>query len=161
MNDINSKYLIFVVDEDYALELDKVQEIIEYVEITRVPEAPDYIAGIINLHGHVVPVLDIRKRFRKPANTGAKPRCIVVCNIEGNKLGLIVDNVVDLIDIEPENLKEPPQVGANYIHVFIKYIGIADNKMHLIVDTDKLVNYNDLHFIEDADGEGQEDAKTS
>lgn len=149
MSESTQKYLLFEVDEEYALSLDQVVEIIENTEITRVPETPDYIAGIVNLRGHVIPILDVRKRFRKPHRSDVRQRCIVIANIEEHQLGLLVDNVVDLIDIDAANIKETPQVGSNYIHVYIKNIGIAENKMYLIVDTDRLVNYNDLFFLEE------------
>lgn len=155
--DITQKYLLFEVDEAFALSLSQVVEIIEVTEITRVPETPDYIAGILNLRGHVVPVLDVRRRFRKPYRADVKPRCIIIANIEDHPLGLLVDNVIDLIDIAPENIQETPQVGNSYIHVYIKNIGITDNKMHLIVDTDRLVNYNDLYFLE---GKAEDTAPT-
>lgn len=156
MNNNSTKYLIFTVDEEYALDIANVVEIIEMTDITKVPETPDYISGIINLRGHVVPVLDIRKRFRKTGAGTGKPRCIVIANIEDNQLGLIVDNVVDLVDIEKDMIKDPPQVGSNYVHVFVKSIGITGDKMHLIVDTDKLVNYNDLSFLEEGEALLQE-----
>lgn len=164
MNGIENKYLLFSVDEEYALALSDIGEIIQYREVTRVPDTPDYVAGIINMRGHVVPVIDVRKRFKKPEKQGdLSRRCIIFANVEDNQLGLIVDDVLDLIEIEPENLKEPPQVGNNYIHVFIKYIGIYGNTMQLIVDTDKLVNYNDLFFLEnreapDAEAPSEESA---
>lgn len=160
MSDVANKYLLFEVDEEYAISLEHVVEIIEYTDITRVPETPDYIAGIINLRGHVIPVLDIRKRFRKRIQDTASARCIIICTIENSQLGLIVDNVIDLIDIDADKLKDPPQVGSSYVHVFIKHIGIADSKMYLIVDTDKLVNYNDLFFLETEEGAGAEEAAT-
>jgi len=155
MSEISRKYLLFEVDEEYALELDKVLEIIELCEVTRVPEAPDYVAGIINLRGNVVPVIDVRKRFRKPAREGVVSRCIVICSIGDNRLGMIVDNVIDLIEIDPENLQDPPQLGSNYIHVFVKNIGLSasePDRMQLIVDTDKLVNYDDLHYFDERPG---------
>lgn len=155
MDTLSSKYLLFSVDEEYALELSSVLEIIELADITRVPEAPDYVSGIMNLRGNVVPVLDVRKRFKKPEREDIKARCIVVCNVEDHRLGLLVDNVIDLIDIPRDKLQDPPQLGSNYVNVFIKSIGISSDeeeeevRMHLIVDTDKLVNYNDLHFFDD------------
>lgn len=152
MNEVQNKYLLFEVDEEYALELAKVIEIIEYTDITRVPEAPEYVAGILNLRGHVIPVLDVRKRFQKP-DKDVKQRCIIIASIDGNQLGLIVDNVIDLIEIDSTNLSDSPQVGSNYIHVFVKYIGIHEGKMHLIVDTDKLVNHKDLEILEEAESE--------
>lgn len=153
MSDIESKYLLFEVDEEYALPLTHVIEIIEAREITKVPETPDYIAGILNLRGHVIPVLDVRKRFRKPARPDAPRRCVIIASVEQNPLGLLVDNVIDLIEIQPEQLKDPPQVGSSYINVFIGHIGIGENKMHLIVSADRLVNYNDLYFLEGAEAE--------
>lgn len=159
MSEITKKYLLFEVDEEYALELDTVLEIIELCEVTRVPEAPDYVAGIINLRGNVVPVIDVRKRFRKPPRESVVARCIVICNIGDNRLGMIVDNVIDLIELDPTKLQDPPQLGSNYIHVFVKNIGLSENdpaRMRLIVDTDKLVNYDDLHYFD----EHQEPSKT-
>ncbi len=169
MDELSNKYLLFEVDEEYALNLSSVLEIIELKTITRVPEAPDYVSGIINLRGNVVPILDIRKRFRKPERPDVKPRCVIICNVADNRLGLMVDNVIDLINIDPSKLKDPPQLGSNYVHVFIKNIGISGDdekqdtklpmlKMHLIVDTDKLINYNDLHFFDD---DRQEELKMS
>ena len=147
-NDINSKYLIFEVDEEYALSLSYVVEIIDTTGITRVPETPDYIAGILNLRGHVVPVIDVRMRFRKPPKPDTRQRCIVIARIAENLLGLLVDNVVDLIDIPPEKITPTPQVGGSYVHGYVQGIGVYEDKVQLIIDTDRLVNYNDLFFVE-------------
>lgn len=148
MNDIDNKYLVFEVDEAYALALHHVVEIIEYRDVTKVPETPDYIAGIINLRGHVVPVIDVRRRFRKAYREGVRPRCIVIIRLDNNLLGLSVDNVVDLVDINPEELTAAPQIGGSHAHAFISAIGIRDGVMQLVVDTDRLVNYNDLYALE-------------
>lgn len=158
VNDINSKYLIFEVDEEYALPLSYIVEIIDAADITRVPETPDYIAGIINLRGHVVPVIDIRKRFHKPDRGELCRQCIIITRIESNLLGLVVDNVIDLVDIDPKQISPSPQVGGSYVHVFIKSIGIYDEKMMLIVDADRLVNYNDLFFTDEGGAEAKPEA---
>lgn len=112
MSETGRKYLLFEVDEEYALELDTVLEIIELCDVTRVPEAPDYVAGIINLRGNVVPVIDVRKRFRKPLGENVIARCIIICDIADNRLGLIVDNVIDLIEIEDDRLQAPRNWAA-------------------------------------------------
>ena len=148
MSKTSNKYLIFEVDEEYALDVANVLQIIEMADITRVPDAPDYVAGIINLRGHVVPVIDMRKRFRKGKGADGLSRCIVIAEIENNMLGLIVDSVVDLIDIDDDMIKDSPRVGTSFAYVFVKGIGIVGEKMHLIVDADKLVNYNDLNFLD-------------
>lgn len=149
MEMLKNQYLIFEVDEAFAIELEQVIEIVEYANITCVPETPEYIAGVINLRGHVVPVIDMRVRFMKKAKADNDRRCIIIVNFEDNQLGLVVDNVVDLIQLEDENLSEPPQVGNDYAHVFIKQIGVHNEKMNLIVDVDKLVNYNEISFAEE------------
>jgi Chemotaxis signal transduction protein len=151
---LNDKYLIFEVDEYYAVEIAAVVEIIEYSVPTNVPDTPDYIAGMMNLHGHIVPVIDIRTRFRKKPKDITARKCIIIVNINHNQLGLIVDNVMDLITIDPANLTAPPQVGTSYSYVFIKSIGISDKKMHLVIDTDKLINHKDLEIMESAEDTG-------
>lgn len=143
------QYLVFSVDEHYALELAKIVEILEYKPITRVPETPAYIAGMMNLHGSVLPVLDMRRRFHKPDRDDLPYRCIVVTRFEGMKLGLVVDTVDDLIALEPGSISQPPQVGEDYAHVFIKQIGVYEDKMVLIIDADKLVNHSDLSFLKE------------
>ena len=158
MNTVTEKYLIFKVDEEYALDVGNVIEIIEMTDITRVPDAPEYVTGIINLRGHVVPVIDMRKRFRKPKFADSSARCIVIAEIDDNMLGLIVDTVVDLIDIDSGLIKEPPRVGTSFAYVFVKGIGIIAEKMHLIIDADKLINYNDLNFMEHESEESSHDS---
>ena len=147
--EMKNKYLIFDVDESYALELGKVLEIIELAAVTAVPETPDYISGVINLRGHVVPVVDLRVRFRKAPGVKSSRQCIVVVDFDGVNLGLIVDNVVDLVTIDEDSISPPPQVGTEYAHVFIKEIGIYNGEMKLIVDGDKIINHSDLEFLND------------
>lgn len=161
MTDIKNQYLIFEVDEEYAICLENVDEIIRYTideegsdGITKIPEAPEYISGVLNLRGHVLPIMNIRCRFKKPIIEDKEkiPRqCIIIAKIENSQLGLVVDNVIDLINIDEANLKDPPQVGSTYSHVFIKSIGIDNEskKMHLIIDTDRLIHHKDLAFVDD------------
>ncbi len=143
------QYLVFSVDESYALELSKIVEILEYKPITRVPETPPYIAGMMNRHGSVLPVIDMRKRFHKEDRPDLPYRCIIVIRFDEMKLGLVVDNVNDLITLDPGSISAPPQVGPDYAHVFIKGIGVHEQKMMLIVDADRLVNQSDLTFLEE------------
>lgn len=147
-NDINNKYLVFEVDEEYAIDLLYVLEIIEFQPVTAVPETPDYVAGIINLRGQVVPVIDVRTRFHKEKKEYTSRTCIIIIQINGQRLGLIVDFVVDLLVLEDGALTAPPQIGNNYANVFIKAIGIADDCIKLIIDSEKLINYDDLDFTQ-------------
>lgn len=144
---LENEYLICDLDEQYAIEVDSVVEILEYTPVTPVPETPPYIVGILNLRGQVIPVVDLRIRFRKaPAAEGIR-RCIVIVRFEGLELGLVVDNVLDMRMILPEQITPPPQVGNDYAHVFVKEIGVEDGRMFLIIDENKIVNYRELEFL--------------
>lgn len=145
--EMQNKYLIFEVDERYAIEIEKVIEIIELMPITKVPETPSYIEGVINLRGQVIPVISLRERFKKPAKRNAKRNCIIIISFDEIKLGLIVDTVLDLILIPADMVSPPPQVGSEYAHVFIKSIGVSDGQMNLILDGDKIINYSDIEFL--------------
>lgn len=148
-DELAHKYLVFAIDESYAVELANVLEIIEFKDVTRVPETPDYIAGVTNRQGSVLPVIDMRKRFHKDSAPEDIRRCIVVIRYEDMKLGLLVDSVSDLCDIGEEKISPPPQVGPNYAHVFIKAIGIREEEMVMIIDTNTLINHRDLQALEE------------
>lgn len=152
-NDISNQYLIFEVDEEFAIEISRVIEILELQPITTVPETPAYIPGVINLRGNVLPVIDVRVRFKKAKKEHSRRNCIIIVELDGIRLGLVVDGVVDLLTIPDDKILPPPQVGGNYTHVFIKAIGVYNDKMKLIIDGDKLVNYKDLEFFPDSEKE--------
>ena len=144
---LKSQFLLFEVDEEYAIDLGKVIEVIEFQPVTGVPETPPYITGVINLRGQVIPVIDLRIRFRKEPKEYDYRTCIIVVDMEGIHLGLIVDNVLDLITVEESNIIPPPQVGNDYSHVFIKSIAMHEGKVKLIIDGDKIINHSDLDFL--------------
>ena len=152
-DNLKNRYLLFEIDEEYAVELSKVLEVIEFQPVTRVPETPDYITGVINLRGHVVPVIDLRVRFKKALKEYNYRTCIIVVDIEGIHLGLVVDKVLDLITFNESEIIPPPQVGNDYSHVFIKSIGMHEGKVKLIIDGDKIINYNDLEFLNETESE--------
>lgn len=145
-NEKANKYLIFEADEIYALELSKVIEILEFKSVTKVPETPSYIAGMMNLRGNVIPVIDLRERLKLPPANESTRKCIITVNFDSMNLGIIVDNVTDLILIPKEKTTPPPQVGTDYKHIFIKSIGITETGMTLILDSEKLINYSDLNL---------------
>ena len=151
-DEMQNQYLIFELEEEYAIALEKVIVIVEYNGVTTVPETPAYISGVINYRGLVLPVIDLRTRFKK-SEVEAPRRCIVITELEGMHFGLVVDRVSDIVTIEDESVKPPPQVGGNYSFNFIKSIGVADEKMVLIIDTDKLINLNDLEQLSENEEE--------
>ena len=151
-DEMQNQYLIFELEEEYAIALEKIVVIVEYNGVTTVPETPDYIVGVINYRGLVLPVIDLRIRFKKP-EVDVPRRCIVITELDGINFGLMVDRVSDIVTIGEDAVKPPPQVGGNYSFNFIKSIGVADEKMVLIIDTDKLINLNDLEELSESEEE--------
>lgn len=135
------KYLTFTLGtEHYGLEIKHVTEIIGIQEITEVPELPEYIKGIINLRGQIIPVMDVRLRFRKPFREYNDRTCVIVVDIKGVSVGLIVDAVSEVLAIQEEEVVPPPDVARGISNRYIKGIGKAGNEVKLILDCNKLLN---------------------
>ncbi len=144
------KYLTFVVeDEVYGIEIRYVTEIIGIQPITKVPESSDYIRGIINLRGKIIPVMDVRLKFRKPGIAYNDRTCIIVVDIGTIGIGLIVDNVAEVLDIPDEQIVPPPDSKSGFNSRYIMGIGKVGNDIKLILDCRKLVTSEELETLED------------
>ena len=135
------KYLIFSLsNENYGIPIRYVTEIINIAEITTVPEQPEYIKGIINLRGKVISVMDVRLRFKKVEKEYDDRTCIIVIDVEGEFIGLIVDNVNEVANIAEEAISPAPAMNQKDSAVgFIEEIGKTDNEIFLLVDCTKLL----------------------
>ena len=134
------KFLTFIIDsEEYGVEIAKIREIISICKITKVPESPSYVEGIINLRGDIVPVIDVRKRFSKPWKEYDALTCIVVIEYSSYKIGLIVDSVNEVVYIHEDNILPPPSSKINYYNQFIRNIGRVDDNVKLLLDLDRLL----------------------
>ncbi|MFT8348476.1 chemotaxis protein CheW [Clostridium saccharoperbutylacetonicum] len=137
------KYLIFVLDnESYGISINNIIEIIGIQPITLVPELPDYIKGIINLRGNIIPVMDVRLRFKKEFMEYNDRTCIIVIDIEGLGIGLIVDCVSEVLVIQEQDIVPPPNLNK-VTNRFIRGIGKTGKEVKLILDCDKLINDED------------------
>lgn len=138
------KYLTFIIgNEFYGIEISYVTEIIGIQPITEVPELPEYIRGIINLRGKIIPVMDVRLRFRKPFREYNDRSCVVVIDIEDISIGLIVDSVSEVISIPDEEIVPPPELGKEGSK-YIKGIGKVANEVKLLLDCNKLLNEEEV-----------------
>ncbi len=134
------KYLTFLVDGDgYGIEIEYVTEIIGLQNITEVPELPDFIVGIINLRGQIIPVMDVRKRFRKESVPYDDRTCIIVIEVEEVAIGLIVDTVSEVLNITDEDTVDPPKSKEGFSNRYVKAIGKHENSVTLILDCVKLI----------------------
>lgn len=136
-----NKYLLFVVGvEEFGIEISCVQEIINMVSITQVPSTPSYVKGIINLRGDIIPVIDVRVRFRMEERPYDDLTCIIVIEQKGYNIGLIVDGVNEVKYIKENNISSPPSVKLTYSNQFVKNLGHSDDKVVLLLELDKLLN---------------------
>ncbi len=145
---LHGKYLTFTIGKEiYGLEVRHVTEIIGIQPITEVPEVPAFVRGIINLRGRIVPVVDIRLKFGKEPVPYDDRTCIVIVEMESLVIGMIVDNVADVLTIPDENIVTPPDTKVGFNSHFIKGIGKVASEIILILDCGKIVSSDDLENI--------------
>lgn len=143
-----NKFLTFILgDETYGLEIKYVTEIIGFQEFTRMPELPDYVRGIINLRGKIIPIMDVRLRFKKEPKVYTDRTCIIIVDIKEISIGLIVDGVSEVLTIKDEEIVDPPSLGKDFNHRFIKNIGKAENGIKLLLDCEKLLAEEELETL--------------
>lgn len=142
------RYLTFVVSkESYGIEIKYVTEIIGLQTITEIPELPEYIKGIINLRGKIIPVMDVRLRFNKEPKEYSDRTCVIVVDIKNIPIGLIVDSVSEVLTIPEEDVVSPPDLGKGGYR-YIKSIGKVGDEVKLILDCDKLLKDEEIEELE-------------
>ncbi|MDF2820855.1 MAG: CheW protein [Clostridiales bacterium] len=143
------KFLTFILGKEvYGLEIKYVTEIIGIQEITEVPELPEYIRGIINLRGKIIPVMDVRLRFKKPNREYNDRTCIIVVEVKDVSVGLIVDAVAEVIAIQEQDIVPPPEWNKLLSNKFIKGIGKVGIEVKLLLDCSKLLSDEEVEIIE-------------
>ncbi len=142
------KYLTFTVGkEDYGIEIYHVTEIIGIQKITDVPDMPTYIKGVINLRGKVVPVMDVRVRFRMPEREYDERTCIVVVSVNGTAVGLVVDTVKEVVNIPESNIELPPEMAEVSTHHYISGLGKIGDEVKILLDVERLVRKEDAGAV--------------
>lgn len=144
------KYLTFRIgSEDYGIAIANVTEIIGIQSITEIPEMPDYIKGVINLRGKVIPVMDVRIRFKLKPRDYDERTCIIVVEIDGTSVGLVVDRVNEVADI-PEDQVEPPPKSKRKGGSYIQGIGKIGKEVKILLDINKILYEDELETISEA-----------
>ena len=150
------QYLTFKLgQESFGIDVLKVREIVDFVDVTKVPKAPDYMLGVINLRGSVVPVVDLRKRFNIECGERHKDNCIIVLEIELGeellKVGIIGDMVEEVIDLKSEQIEPPPKLGSQLRTDFIVGMGKQGDDFIILLDIDKIFSGEELDLIQAAE----------
>lgn len=152
IKDKEGKYLTFALgSEEYGLEIMKVREIIGYVEVTAVPQTPEYVMGVINLRGQVIPVVDLRAKFGMEAAERTDATCIIVVEINQDNLyistGIVVDRVSEVLDIAGENIEDAPEFGSDVDTNFILGMGKIGDCVKILLDIDKVLSSDDIDTL--------------
>ena len=146
------KYLIFSIGTQYyGIDIKYVIEIIGIEPITEVPELPNYVRGVINLRGKIIPVMDVRLKFKKEEKEYDDRTCIIVVEIECISIGLIIDRVLEVANIDENNISPPPKITSNKDNAnkYIKGIGKIQNEVRLLIDCQKLLEEDEIEELKD------------
>jgi purine-binding chemotaxis protein CheW len=150
----SNQYLTFVLDdEDFALEIMKVKEVLDYINITRVPRMPGYLCGVINLRGNVVPVIDLRLKLGMTKVTRTVDTCIVIMEIhldgELVQMGALTDAVKGVIELESKDIVSAPKLGTRLNTEFIRGMGKQEDQFIIILDIDRVLSAEDVAILQD------------
>ena len=142
------KYLSFVIgSEEYAIDIKYVTEIIGFQPITEVPELPEYIKGIINLRGKIIPIIDVRLRFKKEFKEYTDRTCVIVIKIDSLDVGFIVDGVSEVLSILEEQIVPPPSAETGFSNKYIKGIAKNRDQVKLILDCHRILEGEELEKL--------------
>ena len=147
--DENTQYLTFKLDDEiFALGIDKVREVLDYTSVTKVPQTPDFMRGVINLRGSVVPVVDMRLKFGMAKTEKTVNTCIIIVeiNLEGETtvLGALADSVQEVLDLEPNQIEPAPKIGTKLRNEFIRGMGKRGEQFIIILNIDKVFSGEEL-----------------
>jgi purine-binding chemotaxis protein CheW len=147
-----SEFLTFTLGaEEYGVDILKVQEIRGYDTVTRIPDAPDFIKGVINLRGTIVPVVDMRLKFRLGKAEYNALTVMIILNVARRVVGMVVDGVSDVVALTPEQIRPAPEFGATVGTQFLTGIGTLDHRMLILVDIERLMSSADMALVRAAE----------
>ena len=144
-----TQFLTFGLGDDiFALDVIKAKEVLDFSEVTQVPQTPDYMLGVINLRGSVVPVIDMRRKFNMEVADRTRNSCIVVVEVDVDgepvTVGALADSVREVIDLDSSQIEPPPRIGTKLNTEFIKGMGNLEDRFVIILDIDKVFSIDDL-----------------
>ncbi|CNF65830.1 chemotaxis protein CheW [Yersinia mollaretii] len=143
------EYLIFTLGkEEYGIEILKVQEIRGYDRVTRIANTPDFITGVMNLRGVIVPIIDLRVKFQLPSADINENTVIIVLNLANRIVGIVVDGVSDVLALNAEQVKPAPDFSATLSTKYLLGLGTLNDRMLILVDIEKLLNSEEMEIVD-------------
>ena len=144
-----NEFLAFTLGkEEYGIDILKVQEIRGYEAVTRIANSPDFIKGVVNLRGIIVPIVDMRIKFQLGEPTYDQFTVVIILNISGRVVGMVVDSVSDVITLTQEQIKPAPEMGTTFDSDYLIGLGTLEQRMLILVDIDKLMSSTEMGLIE-------------
>jgi purine-binding chemotaxis protein CheW len=144
-----SEYLAFTLgSEEYGIDILKVQEIRGYEAVTRIANAPEFIKGVINLRGIIIPVVDMRIKFNLGTPTYDQFTVVIILNIGGRIMGMVVDSVSDVTTLQPDQIKPAPEMGSAFNSDYLMGLGTVDERMLILIDIDKLMSSSEMGLLD-------------
>jgi purine-binding chemotaxis protein CheW len=152
-----TQYLTFRLEgELFALDIGKVREVLDFTSITKVPQTPDYMRGVINLRGSVVPVVDLRLKFGMPRAEPTVNSCVIIVEVdmdgENVVMGAMADAVQEVLDLEPDQIEPPPRIGSKLSTDFIRGMGKHADQFIIILDIDEVFSIDGMEMMRDSEG---------
>jgi purine-binding chemotaxis protein CheW len=153
-----TQYLTFKLDgEVFAIDIAKVREVLDFTTITKVPRTPDFMRGVINLRGSVVPVVDLRLKFGMAKTERTVNTCIIITEVSVDSetviLGALADSVQEVIDLDPDHIEPAPKIGTKLRTEFIRGMGKQDDKFIILLDINRVFSTDELALVQGADQE--------
>lgn len=148
-------------EETFAVDISQVREVLEYTDMTVIPQMPSFMRGVINLRGHVVPVVDLRRKFGMEEGERTVNTCIIIVEVmvgeegESAVLGALVDSVQEVMNLESDQIEPPPKIGTSLNTEFIRGMGKQGDQFVIILDTDKVFSSDEMALLQAAEKPGQ------
>ena len=154
---VAGQYLTFTLDaEVFACSIARVREVLEFTTVTRVPRTPEFMRGVINLRGGVVPVMDLRRKFGMGNTENSVDTCVIIVEVEvdgeNTVLGVMADSVQEVIDLGPDQIEPPPRIGTRLDTQFIQGMGRRDEEFIIILDIDRVFSAGELERVQATSG---------
>jgi purine-binding chemotaxis protein CheW len=135
--------------EEYGIDILKVQEIRGYDAVTTIANSPEFIKGVINLRGIIVPIVDMRIKFKLDNITYDETTVVIILNVANRVLGMVVDGVSDVTSLKPDDIKPAPKFSSSLDAEYLQGLGTVDDRMIILVDIEKLMSSRDMELIEE------------
>ena len=152
-----TQFLTFRLDDEiFALDITKVREVLDFTTVTKVPRTPDFMRGVINLRGSVVPVVDLRLKFGMQATEKTVNTCIIIAEVTVDNetiiLGALADSVQEVLDLDAASIAPPPKIGTKLKTEFIRGMGRQNDRFIIILDIDRVFSSDELALVKQEEG---------